>query len=225
MDGKLTLEQFVASCSKELKEPVNAIQGLVRIAEYYPQHEEIRKCLRLIDDCALAMEHIMHQADEFIGIEHYQPSITNLHADELRQLFVVEFAKSGSAHQLRMNLDIQVDEVTTDTNSMIKIFKYVMGNALSLPSDDLRIKTILVQLRQQQGHLEMVICDKTGESGGDGAFDVFAKSTSDDAGMGLFMAKSLARRIGANISLMASSVLGTSIVVQFPNQLEESLVR
>jgi len=224
MDGKITLEQFVASCSKALNEPVNAILGLVRIAEYYPQHDEVRKCLRLIGDCAHSMEDIMHQADEFIGIEHYQPSMTSLRADELQHLFAIEFAKSGSAHQLRMNLDVQVEDVTTDTNSMIKIFKYIMGNALSLPSDDLRIKTILVQLRQQEGHLEMVIGDQAGEADEAGAFDVFAKSTSDEAGMGLFMAKRLARRIGANISLMASSALGTSIIVQFPNQLEASLV-
>jgi signal transduction histidine kinase len=222
MDGKIRMEQFVASLSKELKEPVIAIQGLVRIAEYYPQDDEIRKCLRLIGDCALSMEHIMHQVSEFIGIEHYQPQVTNLRAAELKQLLTVEFAKSGSAHQLRLHLDIELDEVTGDINSMVKIFKYILGIALSYPSDDLRIRTISVQLRQHEEHLEMIIGDKTGEEVGAGAFDVFAKNTSDEAGMGLFMANSLARRIGATISLMASSSKGTSIILQFPNELVEA---
>jgi signal transduction histidine kinase len=223
MDSKITLEQFVANCSKELKEPVNAIQGLVRIAEYYPLHDEIRKCLRLIGECAQSMDQIIHRADEFIGIEHHQPVMTHLLAPQLKELFMVEFAKSLSAHQLRLQLDIQLSDVTVDTSSMIKIFKYIMSNALKLPSDDLRIKTIRVQLRRQEGHFEMVMGDRDGNHEGPNAFDVFAKSTQDEAGLGLFLARSLAQRIGASISLVASSNEGTSIIVRFPVCIEELL--
>ena len=59
------IEKFIDSCSHDLRAPVSSIQGLLRIAEHYPHHKEIHKCLQMIEACTFKMESLILSMEEY----------------------------------------------------------------------------------------------------------------------------------------------------------------
>src|SRR6266850_7827872 len=60
------VEKFIYSCSHDLRAPVSSIQGLVRIAEYYPHQKEIHQCLEMIEACTHEMDKRIHKLQEYL---------------------------------------------------------------------------------------------------------------------------------------------------------------
>jgi K+-sensing histidine kinase KdpD len=59
------MEKFLDSCSHDLRAPVSSIQGLLKIAEHYPHHREIHKCLKMIEACTFKMESMIFAMEEY----------------------------------------------------------------------------------------------------------------------------------------------------------------
>jgi signal transduction histidine kinase len=50
MNPNNLVDKFIYGCSHDLRSPVTSIQGLLRIADYYPHNGDIHKCLEMIED-------------------------------------------------------------------------------------------------------------------------------------------------------------------------------
>jgi signal transduction histidine kinase len=216
------VEKFIYSCSHDLRSPVSSIQGLVRIADYYPHHEEIGKCLDMIESCTHKMDNLIRRLEEYLVNNNYSVNTTITNANELIQKVESLFRKQLDAYLITLNANINVDgNWMIDEKIVFKILQYLVTNSIGFHDPEKSERMIEISIHADQtGSIIEIIDNGVGIPSDMVAkvFDVFFKAskTSMGAGMGLFLAKSLTEKAGGCISCQSSEGEGTCIRLCFP---------
>jgi signal transduction histidine kinase len=217
------IEKFIYSCSHDLRAPIASIQGLVRIAEYYPRHDEINKCLGMIATCTdniLAliskMEVFMRNNQLPVDIAACSPDelITEIRSEFKQQLDASDIKLTGGKHSLGL--------WNIDKKRVLAMLRHVVANSISFHDKDKSERLIEITVTTGRRNIIMKIVDNglgIEESQVSRVFDVFFRGTTETSGhgMGLFLAKELADKMGANISCKSRINEGTTISISFPN--------
>jgi signal transduction histidine kinase len=225
MSSQSLIEKFIYSCSHDLRAPVSSIQGLVRIAEYYPHHDEIHQCLEMIEACTHEMDKRISKLQEYM-VNNLRPLRTEkFSALDLIQEIRTEFKNQLGASNIELISDAEPSTMcSTDKHGTLTILKYLISNSIAFHDPEKKEKKITVKVESNEHGCVFEVKDNgkgIPEDQQPRVFDVFFRGTekSIGLGMGLFLAQSMAENLGASISCQSEIKVGTSMRVSLPNRV------
>lgn len=228
-DGNLKLkeahqliEKFIYSCSHDLRGPLSSIQGLVRIAEYYPHHDETSKCLEMIEACTVKMGKLIHSLEEYMIIEQRELNPERLNGSELVDQVVNSFEEQLQERSINIIKDIDDDKpLIADEYSVRQIVNHLFSNAVAFADNSKQERNITVRIRGSEENSTIEITDNglgIAEHDKTKIFDIFYRGSmqSEGFGMGLFLVKHLIKKINAKLSFQSSEREGSRFCISIP---------
>jgi signal transduction histidine kinase len=217
------IEKFIYSCSHDLRAPVSSIQGLLRIAEYYPNHEETHKCLEMIEACTQKMDKMIRSLEEYMINSQHEIQKEEVNGQELVEQIVGNYEEQLSSKGITVLKEINITMPwMTDRHSTYQIIKHLLANAINFSDSEKKEKKILIRISATRyDSLIEVIDNGLGipDSDQEKIFDVFyrASAQSEGLGMGLFLVNHLSQRIRANLSFNSIPKMGSCFRVNIPS--------
>jgi signal transduction histidine kinase len=217
------IEKFIYSCSHDLRAPVSSIQGLLRIAEYYPNHEETHKCLEMIEACTQKMDKMIRSLEEYMINAQHEIQKEEVNGLELIEQVVNNYEEQLSGKGITVLKEVNVTMPwVTDRYSTYQIIKHLFANAITFCDSTKKEKKILIRINATRyDSLIEVIDNGLGipDCDQEKIFDVFyrASAQSEGLGMGLFLVNHLSQRIRATLSFNSIPKMGSCFRVNIPN--------
>lgn len=216
------IEKFIYSCSHDLRAPVSSIQGLIRIAEYYPHHEETHKCLEMIEACTLKMDRLIRSLEEYMIDAQHQILVEEVNGSELFEQVVNQYQADLNIKGIKVTKEINIATPwITDRYSAYHIVKHLFSNAVIFSDAEKTEKKILIRINATRANSSIEVIDNgLGIPFQDQQriFDVFYRGSaqSQGLGMGLFLANHLIQKIKANLTFNSIEKMGSSFRVCMP---------
>ncbi len=222
LSSEQLVEQFIHSCSHDLRSPITSIKGLVKVAEYYSQSTEVHNCFRMIENCADTMDKLIRALEEFMLVNHYVVTPRAIDCDVLTDTVMEEYSREIKDKSIVINRKVNISKpVITDRLIFTLIFKHLFKNAISFQDATKKNKYVDIHIEFENNFIKLVIKDN-----GIGIplayhqkiFKPFFKATiqSKGLGMGLFLLKNLLNKVTASIRLQSEEHKGTTVTILIP---------
>ncbi len=216
------VEQFIHSCSHDLRSPLSSIEGLVNLAKYYPQSTEVHNCFSMIEDCTVTMDKLIRALEEFMVINHYAVTPETINCDILTDTIIEEYRKEIKGKSIVINKKTDTSKpMITDRLIFSRIFKHLFSNAISFQDSRKRDKYVDIQIESENNGIKLQIKDN-----GIGIPSIYhqkifrpffkASIQSMGLGMGLFLLNNLLNKIKGSISHQSEEHNGTTVTVLIP---------
>src|SRR6185295_8148450 len=151
MNAQGLIEKFIYSCSHDLRAPVYSIQGLVRIAEYYPHHDEIHKCLEMIEACTHKMDKMISTLQEYMVNNQRVLEFEKIDAHELIQSTAKEFKNQLGLSKIELIIEVEPSaSLTTDRYSAHKILEHLISNSIAFHDPEKKDRKIIVRVESNE---------------------------------------------------------------------------
>lgn len=222
LSSEQVVEQFIHSCSHDLRSPITSIKGLVKVAEYYSQSAEVHNCFRMIENCADTMDKLIRALEEFMLVNHYVVTPEAIDCDVLTDTVMEEFSREIKDKSIVINKKVNISNtVITDRLIFTLIFKHLFKNAISFQDSTKQNKFVDIHIESENNFIKLIIKDNgIGIPSGyyQKIFRPYFKATiqSKGIGMGLFLLNNLLNKITASISLQSEEHKGTTITILIP---------
>ncbi len=221
MQDNTLINSFIKSCSHDLRAPLTSIRGLVDIASYYPQHDEIAKCFKLINASTDKMDELIKSFEKHLIINSRKFKGEKTEVDSMIREALVDFSADFNK-KVKIKQHVKVSKTwNTDKFFVTEIIKQLISNAITfrkLNNDDAQIgleiieyeKATLVQISDNG----IGICEAH-------QMDIFkpffkASCQSNGAGNGLFLVQKLVEKAKATLYMKSVEGVGSSFSVWFP---------
>lgn len=221
--AKNVVEKFIKSCSHELKSPITSIEGLVRIAEYYTDHAEVKQCLAMIKGCVANMKSAVHTLQEYTTQLQREFKYDNINALQLVERVVQESAADITREQVNIEVNVaQYFPWRSDREHHYWVLKNLVSNAIQFSDPTKAAKHVGINVKVDQHSVELEVSDNgigIHEAETNNIFYPFHRSSprATGNGLGLFMVQALARKLNAKISLWTKENEGTTVKLSIPN--------
>jgi signal transduction histidine kinase len=223
IEAQKVIEKFIYSCSHDLRAPVSSIQGLVRIAEYYPHHEETHKCLEMIEACTQKMDKLIRSLEEYMINAQHELNMEEVNGVELLEQVINNYEEELTTKGITVTKEINMATPwITDRYSTYQIIKHLFSNAVVFSDDEKPDKNIFIRLNSTKDDASIEVIDNglgIPRTDQQKIFDVFFRgsSQSQGLGMGLFLVDHLIQKIKANVTFNSIEKKGSSFKVFMPN--------
>ena len=220
---KTIVDQFINSCSHNLKGPLTSIEGLVMIAEYCTNPGEVNQCLGLIQQCTLNMLGMIHKLEDYTINLQRELHHDEIDADKLVERILEEYASEIDQDQITISTKVsQSHQWIADEHCNYLILKNLISNAIHFSNRETKTKKIGIKVGVQPDHINIEVSDNgvgISEPEQKKIFEPFHRSSlqSKGNGLGLFLVKGLTDKLKASISVCSNERLGTSFSLSMPN--------
>jgi signal transduction histidine kinase len=222
MKSSSLIDKFIYSCSHDLKSPVTSIQGLVRLADYYPHNSDIHNCLEMIEDCTTKMDGLLRKLQEYMTDSHHPVIAREVNVSQLFGSVREEFKNHLDLYHIDLILQVSVNfSWIMDADIILKILRYLVSNSVAYHDPGKKDKRIVIRIESNVKGSTVEVSDNglgIEDEQQEKIFDVFYRATekSIGRGMGLFLVNSLVEKTGGSISCQSSHGDGTKIRIYFP---------
>jgi signal transduction histidine kinase len=220
---KAIIDQFINSCSHNLKGPLTSIEGLVMIAEYCTNPGEVNQCLGLIQHCTLNMLETISKLEEYTVNLQRELNHDEIGAEQLVERVLAEYANEINKNQIAISTKVcQSFKWIGDEHCNYLILKNLISNAIHFSNRDAKTKKVQVKVGVQANHIDVEVSDNgvgISKPEQEKIFEPFHRSStqSKGSGLGLFLVKGLIDKLKASISVCSKENLGTSFSLSMPN--------
>jgi signal transduction histidine kinase len=217
------IEKFIYSCSHDLRAPISTIQGLVRIAEYYPNHEETHKCMEMIEACTQKMDKMIRSLEEYMINAQREIQKEEVDGGELIEQVVDQYEDQLSKKGIQVIKELNIAAPwVTDRQSAYQIVKHLFANAVTFSDADKKDKKILIRINATQYNSSIEVVDNglgIADDDQEKICDVFFRgsSQSEGMGMGLFLVNHISQKIKAKLTFNSIPKMGSCFRVSIPN--------
>ncbi|MFZ5971357.1 MAG: sensor histidine kinase [Bacteroidota bacterium] len=223
MNAHLLVDQFIKSCSHDLRAPLSSIKGLVNVAKLNQQDPETERCLDLITDCANKMDAVLHSLQEFLEVnkQELKPESTDCHTliDQVLESHIEEAASK----EITIQKNIRVPNPwKVDRYTFTRMVKILVENAIRFQDPFKTEKFVSVEVKGMKNVLVLEIKDN-----GVGIpmhereriFHPFVKASTDSKGigMGLFLLNKLVEKTKAKLVFASVEGIGSTFRVVIPH--------
>jgi signal transduction histidine kinase len=217
------LERFIYSCSHELKSPIASMQGLLEIMKYHPLHSETVKCLDMMSVCTAKMNSLMHSLEEYMTNAKQEILLERVRGGTIINKVLDRFQPAFDKQHIKVKTAIhQSVPWVTDVNRVNLVLTSLISNAVAFQDPEKKEKKITIRLRVKENKSLLEVSDN-----GVGIplsrqariFDLFYRGHdhSQGPGLGLFLVKNIASKMGAKIFVKSNEKVGTSFRIASPN--------
>jgi len=217
------IDQFINSCSHNLKGPLTSIEGLVMIAEYCTNPGEVNQCLGLIQQCTLNMLEMIQKLEEYTINLQRELNHDEIEADQLVERVLAEYASGIEKAQIAISIKVtQSCKWIADKEVNYLILKNLVSNAIHFSNRETKAKKIQVKVGVQPDRVNVEVIDNgigISEVEQKLIFEPFHRGSTQSKGngLGLFLVKGLIEKLKASISVCSNEVRGTLFSVSMPN--------
>jgi signal transduction histidine kinase len=222
MNSDQIVEQFIHSCSHDLRSPLTSIRGLVKVAEYYPQSEEIHNCFKMIENCTDTMDKLIRALEEFMVVNNYKVVPEAINCEDLIDNVVADHQDEITSKGITIRRkDVTPKLAMADQLILSLIFKHIFKNAIAFQDAMKRDKYIDIQIQSDQNFIKIKVSDNGigfSSTYNQKIFKPFFKAStqSKGVGMGLFLLNNLLNKVKGKISLSSEEQIGTSFTIVIP---------
>ncbi len=221
--AKVIIDQFIRSCSHNLKSPLTSIEGLVMVASRCTTLEEINQCLVLIQNSTTKMKEIIENLDQYTCNLKREFAIEQIKPEILIKKVLSEYHEEIELERIVVSTEIsQSSKWLCDKHVHYLILKNLVANAIHF-SDSTKVKKkLMVNIDVKQDQVKLEISDNgigILETEKERIYIPFYRSSvqSKGNGLGLFLVKGLIEKLRASISVRSGEKIGTSILLSLPN--------
>lgn len=222
MNSSKLVDKFIYACSHDLRSPVTSIQGLLRIADYYPHNGDIHKCLEMIEDSTTKMDTLLRKLQEYMVHNHHTLKIHPVNATELTRRIHNEFKNHLDPYDIHLSAEIRTTtDWLMDYDIILRILQHLVSNSIAYFDPEKNDRRIVIKIESTDRGSRVEVCDNgmgIPDDELEKIFDVFYRATENSigSGMGLFLVKGLVEKMGGSISCHSSLGDGTTIRIYFP---------
>ena len=222
------LDRFVYSAAHDLRSPIATLLGLINLSKS-------ENNIAIIKDYLHLEEITVKRLDEFIqDIVNYSSNMRlEIEKDEidfknLTQKVLNHFSFYKNADRVAQTVNvIQEGLFICDTKRLEVIFSNIIGNALRY-SRDYEVSYLKISIKADSQQAIIQFADN-GEGIGvehiEKIFNMFYRANSKagvGSGLGLFIAREIAQKLGGNVGVQSEFNVGSVFTVVIPNLLEET---
>jgi signal transduction histidine kinase len=217
---------FIRHVSHEIRTPLNIITGFTQVLNtpgYVPSEKDRKDMMERISENTEQITQIVNELLDMADME----SMTDIErtdettASALCQEAIAE-SNIAPTEQVDFKLQNEVPDtrlLKTSTTSVVKILKNLLQNAVKFTNEG--HITLRVTLDEPNGQINFAVID-TGigvpEEARERIFERFEKvdSFKEGIGLGLSVSRSLARRMGGDVTLADTSSHGSTFLLTMP---------
>lgn len=219
------LDRFVYSVSHDLRSPLATITGIVNIGKYAENLDEAKKYFSMIENRLKAQDFFIREIIDF-----YRNSRTEINYESVRLFEEVQSIVNEHTYNENQNtIDYQVSiphdiQFKTDKIRLRSVLTNLIGNAVKYHDLSKMEKFIRVAASRNNGHIEITVEDNgqgIGEEHLKKIFDMFYRASTDSkgSGLGLFIARETATKLGGKISVESILGEGTKFLLTVPAEV------
>ncbi len=217
------LDNFVYSCSHDLKGPLASILGLVKLAEKSTQKEAKRECMSLINESVTRMDNFLKSLESYVGNARSPVLRNSVDFNQIVNDIIERNRKTIVEKGIKLNLRLrQPVDFRSDDVRIALILSNVIENAIHFQDQKKADKFIDIEINVNNDTANIEICDN-GEGicreNYDQVYNMFfrASAASQGSGMGLFLAKEAVEKISGAIKFVSSKGAGSNFIINIPN--------
>jgi signal transduction histidine kinase len=218
------LDRFVYSVSHDLRSPLASILGLVSIYELETSDQEKQNIVKMIHGRTLKLEDFINKILDYSRNSRVDKSQIRINLYHL----VVEVVDSLRYIPDFDLVDIKIniaEDVTlfSDSDRLKIILSNVIGNAIKY-IDRTKEKHFVTISTHYEGDQLRIIVDDNGigiaSHHQERIFEMFYRATqaSDGSGIGLYIARECASKLGGQISVQSQENVGTLFQINLPKE-------
>lgn len=218
---KMINDRFVRSCSHDLRGPLTTIQGLTIVARH-ANVVEVNNCLDLIQCSAKNMMEKIRNLEAYITQTQRELSCEELDASKMVSIILNQYEPVIKENGLRVITSIdQSHQWLSDHDCNFLILKNVIENAIQFADHEKETRQIDINARSNKKGMQINIRDNgIGIGEKEQKFigqPFFRGSLLSRGGLGLFLVKTLTKKLGAEFSIHSQEQQGTTCSIVIPN--------
>jgi signal transduction histidine kinase len=219
--SKIIIDRFVRSCSHDLRGPLASIQGLAEVARH-SNADELNNCLDLIQCSAKDMKEMIRNLEAYITHSHRELNCDELDAGMMVGIILSQYERVIKDNCLEVVTSInQSHRWVSDHDCNFLILKNVIGNAIQFADPKKQVKQIDIQAQSNEKGMLISIRDNGIGIGKEQQELIgqpfFRGSLQSQGGLGLFLVKTLTKKLGAEFSIRSQEQEGTTCWIVIPN--------
>jgi PAS domain S-box-containing protein len=217
------LDNFVYKVSHDLRAPLSSILGLVNLANIENNEDDIREYITII-------ESRVKQLDSFINdvLSHSKNLKMEVSVDKIEFQKVIDDCFTDlnylpKADLIQKNISISGADYYNDKWRINEIFRNLISNTIKYLDPKEENPYVNIDIRVSEEEVKLTFEDNGIGIDDDSLpkiFDMFYRATtqSEGSGIGLYIVKNAIEKLRGTVSLGSSKDMGTTFVINLPNQ-------
>jgi len=215
------IDQFIKSCSHDLRGPLASIQGLVEVARH-SQGQDLTQCLDLILRCNSKLMEMIASLEDYMIHSRKEVKTETIDPEQLAAGVLDQYKHLIAANNIAVSLHVdQPYPWMSDPDSCATILREIVSNAIRFADDTKSKKKILVSIQVSAETVTIGVQDN-GIGMGDAHHRLlyepfFRGARQSRTGLGLFLVRTLIDKLGGSMSILSQEEQGTTCRLTIPN--------
>lgn len=210
------LDRFVYSASHDMKAPLSSIMGLLNLSDKSTDLTELRHYTQMMRGRVRDLEKFIYEIMDYARNARQELVTETLHVKSFIDQVVAEMRYSEEASGVEVEVDVEGEiTVQTDPARLKMVLVNLLANALKYRDTTKHRPEVHIRVRKEP---ERVVMEVTDNGIGIAAehlpkvFDMFYRATerSSGSGLGLYIAREAAGRLGGVLTVSSHEGVGSS---------------
>ncbi len=215
------LDKFVYSVSHDLRSPVSSVMGINTLINMTDNIEEIQQYNGLIRESMERMDSFIHNILDYSRNSRVELKFEKVNLNELVDGILMDHSHMEGFNTLRIERDIQLEEIETDRQRLSIILSNLISNAVKYHDTEKEDQYIKLQINRDGEWVSIKVTDN-----GQGIqkeyqanlFQMFftANLRAKGSGIGLYILKETIEALGGNITVQSELGEGSEFIAKLP---------
>jgi PAS domain S-box-containing protein len=213
------LRQFFYKAQHDLKTPATTIQGLINLFKE-KKEKNAEHLLSLIEKCNYQLLMVIDNISRIEAIMRHNPDVKEIDLENKIKRIIQYISPEDKRIEFKINLSLD-SHIHSDKELLNIILRNILDNTTKFSDPKKPTCQTEINCERKNGIVEIRITDNgqgIPERIQDKVFNIFFKGNkSSGIGLGLYMAKCAAEKLGGSISMKSKEHLGTEFIICLPN--------
>jgi signal transduction histidine kinase len=215
------IDQFIKSCSHDLRGPLASIQGLVDVARR-SEGDDLSQCLDLILRCNSKLMEMIGSLEGYMIHSRKEIKPETIDPEQMAAGVLDQYKHLIAAHKIQVKLTVdQPFPWVSDPESCTMILREIVSNAIRFADDSKSRKKILISIQCSAEAVTMAVQDNgigMTEEHKKLLYEPFFRGARQSrTGLGLFLVRTLIDKLGGSMSILSQEEEGTTCRLTIPN--------
>jgi signal transduction histidine kinase len=217
------LDEFIYRCSHDMSAPLKTITGLLNLIEETEDTDLEGACVDMVLVCLKRIEFLLQEIDQILNNEETEVEPELICFQDLMRHVLSGFEDQLKEHRIRVSVEIhEKHKVFSDINRIQILLTHMISNAILFCDKKKENKKIDIGMVATPKACAIYIKDNgigMDELVKEKIFQPFFRGSekSTGAGLGLFVADAIIRKMGGKISVISQAGRGSAFSFWIPN--------